>query len=420
MLNESNVNSYGKAFPTVFETAEGEILTDHRGQQYIDFFSGAGALNYGHNHPKLKQDILSFLQKNNVVHCLDMDSAIKKQFLETFDAVILKPRSLPYKVQFCGPTGTNAVEAAVRLSRKVTGRKKVVAFTRSFHGMTATSLALSACCMENQKVNPPQEVLFFPYDGFLGEEVNTCAFLEKMLTASGSGFELPAAIIVETVQGEGGVNVAGIQWLQQLRDFTARAGILLIADEIQTGCGRTGTFFSFERAGIVPDLVLLSKSISGFGLPLSLVLIRPELDIWKSGEHNGTFRANNLSLCTAIGALDFWTTGTLEATTVANGAFIQEKMQALAAKVPAIKAVRGIGMIWGLEMETTTAAKQLSAECFKKGLIVEVCGPDDTVLKILPALTIPRQSLEQGLRLIAETALQYAPHHAEKREALAI
>ncbi|MGF6929485.1 diaminobutyrate-2-oxoglutarate transaminase [Chitinophaga sp. W2I13] len=420
MLNESNVNSYGKSFPAIFDTAQGEILTDHHGRKYIDFFSGAGTLNYGHNHPKLKQEILSFLEYNHVVHCLDMDSSIKSRFLKTFDEVILQPRGLQYKVQFPGPTGTNAVEAAVKLARKVTGRRKIAAFTRSFHGMTATSLALSACCTENHKMNPSQDTIFFPFDGFLGEDTDTCTFFERMITASGSGIELPAAVILETVQGEGGINIAGNKWLQRLRNFTVEKGILLIVDDIQTGCGRTGRFFSFERAGIVPDMVLLSKSISGFGLPLSLILLKPELDIWKPGEHNGTFRSNNLALCTAIGALDFWRTNSLEKSILSNATLITDKLNRLLNESPLVIAVRGIGMMWGIEMESTAAAKGISSELFRKGLMIEVCGPEDTVLKILPPLTITPHYLEEGLNLIINAVLHYVPHSVEELKVLAV
>lgn len=405
MKNESNVNSYARAFPTVFKSASGEIITDHNGKQYLDFFSGAGALNYGHNNPELKQALLSFLEKDSVVHCLDMDSLVKETFLEKFDDIILKPRGLNYKVQFTGPTGTNAVEAAVKLARIVTKRKKIVAFTHSFHGMSATSLALSGSCEEKQKVNPAQDVIFFPYADFFGEEVDTIDYMKKMILTPGSGLELPAAVILETIQAEGGINVASIKWLQDLRQFTHENGILLIVDDIQVGCGRTGSFFSFERADIIPDLVLLSKSISGFGTPLSLVLLKPELDQWKPGEHNGTFRCNNLSLCTASKALDFWKDGALERKISANAKTIKLKLEELSAKSDYIVAVRGMGMIWGVEFINGQVAAEVSSSLFEQGMLIERCGNDDQVLKLLAPLTVSDENLAEGLDKLAEQIL---------------
>lgn len=405
MKNESNVSSYSKIFPTIFEYAIGEIITDTSGKKYLDFFCGAGALNYGHNNPLIKQAILSFLNKDFVVHCLDMDTKTKESFLDKFDSVILKPRALNYKVQFCGPTGTNAVEAAVKLARKVTGRKKIISFTNSFHGMTATSLALSGLLENNHKVNPPQEVLFFPFDGFLGKNVNTIDYLKKMIDTPGSGVELPAAIIVETIQAEGGVNIASVEWLQELRSFTQKNGIVLIADDIQVGCGRTGSFFSFERANIVPDIVLLSKSISGYGLPLSLVLIKPELDVWNPGEHNGTFRANNLSLISACKALDFWKDDSLIKSTAQKAEIIKNKLNVLL-DLSIVKDIRGFGLIWGIEF-VSEKAKKIAHNIFLDGMLIEACGNEEHILKLLPPLTISNDNLSDGLDKIISNVVKF-------------
>lgn len=405
MKNESNVNSYSKVFPIILQRGEGDIVTDHQGKRFVDFFSGAGALNYGHNHPAMKSAIHSFLDNNSIVHCLDMDSQVKEEFLERFERVILKPRGLDYKVQFSGPTGTNAVEAAVKLARIVTKRKKIIAFTHSFHGMSATSLALSGSLEENQKVNPAQDVFFFPFENFFGAGIDTIEILSKMICTKGSGLELPAAVILETVQAEGGVNVASEGWLRRLREFTRLHGILLIIDDIQVGCGRTGSFFSFERAQIIPDMVLLSKSISGFGLPLSLVLIRPELDVWKSGEHNGTFRSNNLSLCTATVALDFWEDHALEEKIRQDAENIREQLNRLQEQSPYVLATRGLGMIWGIELSNGKIAKSVSDHLFQKGMLIERCGNNGQVIKILCPLTISEEHLNLGLSLLQEAVL---------------
>nr|WP_295877514.1 diaminobutyrate--2-oxoglutarate transaminase [uncultured Chitinophaga sp.] len=418
MKNESNVNSYAKSFPTVFETAEGSVLRDINGKVYLDFFAGAGALNYGHNNPLLKKALYAFLENNAIVHCLDMDSKVKADFLDRFNEIILAPRGLNYKVQFTGPTGTNAVEAAVKLARLFTKRKKIVAFTHSFHGMTATSLALSASREENQKVNPAQDVIFFPFDQFFGEKTDTMSYLKKMISTNGSGVELPAAIILETIQAEGGVNIAGNKWLQELRAFTAENNILLIADDIQVGCGRTGHFFSFERAGIVPDVVLLSKSISGYGLPLSLLLLKPEFDIWKPGEHNGTFRANNMALQTATAALEYWKGNTMGTTIAHKSALIREKLESLPATSSHVKAVRGAGLIWGIEFMEAGMAKEVSASLFRDGMLIETCGNKSHVLKLLPALTIPENELLTGLNMIVDNIQQLRARTAVADNAL--
>lgn len=407
MKNESNVNYYAKVFPSTFEYGKGDIVTDTEGKEYIDFFCGAGSLNYGHNNPVLKEAVFSFLKEDRILHCLDMDSKVKEEFLKKFDSVILKPRNLDYKIQFPGPTGTNAVEAAIRLSRIVTKRQKIVAFTNSFHGMTAMSLAASASKEDAQEYNSAQEVLFFPYDNFGSEVVNTIEYLKLMIATPGSGVMVPAAIILETVQAEGGVNVANRVWLQELRTFTQENGILLIIDDIQVGCGRTGTFFSFENAGIVPDIVLLSKSISGLGLPLSLVLIKDEFDQWRPGEHNGTFRANNLSLCAACEALNFWNNREFANSLYKKSEKISCKLTKLKNESEWVVDIRGVGMIWGIEFSNKNMAKRIARQLFDNGVLIELCGQYDHVLKILPPLTISEDHLEVGLNKLIESVLNY-------------
>src|SRR5688572_5957892 len=256
---ESEVRGYIRTFPALFAKAQGSLLIGEDDSQYIDFFSGAGTLNYGHNNPLLKQAVLDYLDADGLVHGLDMATVAKRDFLETFERVILKPRGLSYKVQFPGPTGTNAVEAALKLARKVTKRTNIISFTNGFHGVSGGSLAATA----NSKFRDSAgftlaNITFMPYDGYMGTGVDTTTYLERMLTDKSSGVDTPAAVIVETIQAEGGVNVASFQWLRALEQVCRRHDMLLIVDDIQTGCGRTGTFFSFEGAGISPDIVTLS------------------------------------------------------------------------------------------------------------------------------------------------------------------
>ena len=401
---ESEVRGYCRNFPAIFSSAKGAWMTDADGRRYLDFFCGAGVLNYGHNPDRIKQALLGYLMRDGITHTLDMYSEAKERFIDQFNEVILKPRGLHYKFQFPGPTGTNAVEAALKLARKVTGREQVVGFTNAFHGMTLGALAVTGNGFKRAGAGVPlSHTASLPFDGFMGPESDTLDYFEMMLNDDGSGLDLPAAVIIETVQAEGGVNVASIAWLQRLREITARHGIVLIVDDIQVGCGRTGKFFSFEEAGIVPDIVTLSKSLSGYGLPLALVLIKPELDQWAPGEHNGTFRGHCPAFVTATAALSLWKDDHLERAVFAKQAIIEKRLAHIATIAGAEATVRGRGMIQGIEFADPALAAQVSAACFERGLIVETAGIDDQVLKLLPSLTIEDSELKLGLDIIEDS-----------------
>lgn len=406
---ESEVRGYIRSFPTVFTTASNGWLIDEEGKEYLDFFAGAGTLNYGHNPLPLKAELMSYLQGNGIVHSLDMGTVAKRQFLETFDELILKPRRLHYKLQFTGPTGANAVEAAMKLARQYTGRSSIVAFTNAFHGVSLGALAATG----NEKFRlaagqPLSNTTFLPFEGYL-PGVDSIAYLNKLLEDPSSGLDLPAAVIVETVQGEGGVNVASDDWLRALAALCKSFDILLIVDDIQVGCGRTGTFFSFESAGIEPDIVTLSKSLSGFGLPMSLVLIKPAIDIWKPSAHNGTFRGNNAAFVTATSALrHFWSDDEFARSVQQKGEFMRQRLQKLMLRCPRISAVRSKGMIAAIALETAQLADLVSQRCFASGLIIETCGPQGEVLKLLPPLTLDMQDLEAGFDLIERAIFNLA------------
>jgi len=401
---ESEVRSYCRNFPVVFSKAEGSWLTDEDGKRYLDFFAGAGVMNYGHNNPRLKDALIDYLKGDGIVHSLDMYTVAKRQFLARFNETILKPRELEYRVQFPGPTGTNAVESAVKLARKVTGRNSVIAFTNAFHGMTLGSLALSGNQFKRAGAGVPlSHATPMPFAGYLGEEGDTLAYLEAVLDDAGSGVDKPAAIVLETVQAEGGVNVASDEWLQRLEKIARARDIVLIVDDIQVGCGRTGPFFSFETAGIKPDMVTLSKSLSGYGLPLAVVLIRPDLDQWDPGEHNGTFRGHNPAFVTGATALDFWRDDTLQTETLRKTELVRRHLDKIAEAHEEITEVRGRGLIQGLVFNGEDTANKISAAAFERSLIVETAGAGDEVLKLLPPLTTSDADLEKGLGIIAES-----------------
>jgi diaminobutyrate-2-oxoglutarate transaminase len=402
---ESEVRSYCRGWPAVFDRAAGSRLYDEHGEGYLDFFAGAGALNYGHNHPRLKQALLDYVARDGVTHGLDMSTVAKRDFLQALDEVILKPRGLDYKVQFPGPTGTNAVEAALKLARKITGRNTIVSFTNAFHGMTLGSLAVTGNSMKRGGAGIPlAHGAPMPYDQFLDGATPDFLYFERMLADSGSGLDEPASVIVETVQGEGGVNVASADWLRGLADVCRRHEILLVVDDVQAGCGRTGPFFSFEDAGIMPDIVCLSKSIGGYGLPLALTLFRRELDVWDPGEHNGTFRGNNPAFVTATEALNFWTDDELEKATRAKGEQMQRALAEMAGPYgEQVADVRGRGLLWGVEFADPAQADRVCAAAFDRGLLVESSGPRSEVVKLMPPLTVSEDELEAGLVTLAES-----------------
>jgi diaminobutyrate-2-oxoglutarate transaminase len=325
------------------------------------------------------------------------------RFLERFEEVILKPRGMDYKIQFPGPTGTNSVEAALKLARKVTGRTNVVAFTDGFHGMTLGSLAITGNAGKRAGAGVPlHDATSMPFDGYLGEDVDTIGVLESYLDDTSSGLDKPAAVIVETVQAEGGVNVSHFDWLRRLADLLKKHGVLLIVDDIQVGCGRTGPFFSFEPAGIQPDIICLSKSLSGYGLPFAIDLVKPEHDIWEPGEHNGTFRGHNPAFVTAAEALSYWEDDALTQEVEKKAVIAFERLEEIAAAHPdAGLSVRGRGLIQGLVFPDGEVADDVSAECFRNGLVVETAGRGGEVLKLLPPLTITEEALREGLDIIA-------------------
>lgn len=399
---ESAVRGYVRSFPCVFTHARGAQLVAEDGREYLDFFAGAGVMNYGHNHPALKAALLGYLAEDSIIHSLDMATRAKIAFLERFEELVLKPRGLEYRVQFPGPTGTNAVEAALKLARKVTGRERVISFTNAFHGMTLGSLAVTGNSFKRSGAGVPlSHTMPMPFDGYLDQgEEQSLRLLEAMLADQGSGVDLPAAAIVETVQAEGGVNVARTEWLRELAAILRRHDVLLIVDDIQVGCGRTGPFFSFEPAGIRPDIVCLSKSLSGFGLPLAVTLIRPELDIWAPGEHNGTFRGHNPAFVTATAALEFWRDDSLQREVGDKADKVARRLAGIAETLPVEARSRGRGLIQGIEFADPALAPAVSRAAFERGLIIETAGADDQVLKLLPPLTISDAELERGLDII--------------------
>lgn len=406
---ESDIRAYCRVYPVVFDKASNARQTDEDGKEYIDFFAGAGVLNFGHNNERMKQAVINYIESNGVTHSLDMHTTAKRHFMERFTKLILEPRKMPHKMQFVGPTGTNAVEAALKMARRATGRTGIVAFTHGFHGMTLGALA----CTANQYFRgaagvPLQHVSHQPFaregGGKLGGGIEQLEHLRAQYADTSSGIEPPAAFLVETIQAEGGVNVADKTWLRKLAELARDVGALLIVDDIQVGCGRTGSFFSFDSLGIDPDIICLAKGIGGMGVPLAMNLIKPEYDQhWLPGEHTGTFRGQCLSFVAGAEALAYFEDDRLMKE-------VQEKAGMMAeALTPLVGAneeviLRGKGMIMGLDVSTGERAKAIVAECLNKGLLISACGTGGRVVKLIPPLTIPDSDLREGLQILVKAA----------------
>ena len=399
---ESEVRVYSRAFPVIFNRAKNAHLFTEDGKEYLDFLAGAGSLNYGHNNDILKKALLEYIESDGVSQGLDMFTTAKHDFIESYKKHILDPRGLDYKMQFTGPTGTNCVEAALKLARKVKGRNGIVSFTNGFHGVTMGAVAATGNKHHRGGVGTPLgNVDFMFYDGYLGENVDTLESMDKVLSDGSSGFELPAAVIVEAVQGEGGLNAARAEWLQGLDKLCKKHDILLIVDDIQAGNGRTGEFFSFEFAGIKPDIVTVSKSLSGYGLPMALVLFKPELDVWGPGEHNGTFRGNNMAFVTARAAVEtYWKDDAFANEVKAKTEVLAEGLQAICDKYPGEFRMKGRGMMRGIEATDAEVTDKITGRAFE---IIETSGPNDEVIKCLMPLTTSEDDLRKGAKLLGQS-----------------
>ncbi len=407
---ESEVRSYSRSFPVIFNRARGSYLFDQQGRRYLDFLAGAGTLSYGHNNPLLKRALVAYIERDGIAHGLDMQTQAKAEFLRQLDERILKPRNLDYVVQFTGPTGTNAVEAAMKLARNVTGRHNIIAFTNGFHGVSLGAAAATGNAHHRGAAGVALSgVTRLPFDGYLGD-TDTSVLLEKMLGDASSGVDRPAAVLLETVQGEGGLHVASDEWLRSMERICREHGALLIVDDIQAGCGRTGSFFSFERAGIKPDIVTLSKALSGYGLPMAVALIRKQYDQWKPGQHNGTFRGNNHAFVTAAATLrEYWADSTFADDVQAKATVLAQRLQAIAEEFPAIVvARRGRGLMQGIACRNGDIAGRIAREAFANGLIIETSGADSEVVKCLCPLTITENELHRGLDILAASVHRIA------------
>ena len=402
---ESEARSYCRGMPATFATARGSEITDDTGKTYIDFLAGCSSLNYGHNDPDMKAALIEHISNDGIAHGLDLHTNTKAAFLEAFEEHILEPRGMDHRVMFTGPTGANAVEAAMKIARKVTGRTNIIAFTNGFHGVTSGALSATGNSYHRGGAGTSLNgVTRMPFDGFFPGETDTAEFLDAMLKDKSGGVDAPAAILLETVQGEGGLNAASPEWVKRIAELAKEHGALLIIDDIQAGCGRCGTFFSFEKMGVMPDIVTMAKSVSGFGLPMAMLLVRPQYDIFGPAEHNGTFRGNTHAFITAKVAIEkFWSDDSFEKELAEKSQLIHDALADLAAMVPNAY-LKGRGVMQGVDVGSGDLAGEICARAYDKGLIIETSGSEDQVIKVLAPLTTSKDTLRKGFNILLDAA----------------
>jgi diaminobutyrate-2-oxoglutarate transaminase len=401
---ESEARSYCRGMNAVFTRASGSEMFDAEGNRYIDFLAGCSSLNYGHNDPDMKSALVEHITADGIAHGLDFHSDTKAAFLTAYEEKILKPRGMDYKVMMTGPTGTNAVEAAIKLARKVTGRTNVISFTNGFHGMTMGALALTGNKGKRGGAGGGSlaDVTHMPFEGALGDNVDSLKMIDAMLSNPSSGIDAPAAFIFEPIQGEGGLNAASDAWMQGIERIARKHGALLIVDDIQAGCGRSGSFFSFEASGIKPDMVTQAKSLSGFGLPFAALLIAPEHDIWKPAEHNGTFRGNTHAFVTARVAIEkFWSDDKFEKSLAEKAVVLTTALKDVADLIDGAT-LKGRGLMQGVDVGSGELAGAICARAYELGLVIETSGAHDEIVKYLAPLTTSEEVMREGFDILLQ------------------
>ncbi|MFF9054494.1 diaminobutyrate--2-oxoglutarate transaminase family protein [Streptomyces erythrochromogenes] len=407
---ESAARTYARSLPIVPVRARGLTIEGADGRRYLDCLSGAGTLALGHNHPVVLEAVRGVLDSGAPLHVLDLATPVKDAFTTELFANLPPALAADARIQFCGPAGTDAVEAALKLVRTATGRSGLLAFTGAYHGMSAGALDASGGAHEVRVTRLPYPQDFrcpFGVGGAEGAEL-AARWTENLLDDPKGGVAQPAGLIVEPVQGEGGVNPAPDAWLRRMREITAARGIPLIADEVQTGVGRTGAFWGVDHAGVVPDVMVLSKAIGG-SLPLAVIVYRSGLDVWTPGAHAGTFRGNQLAMAAGTATLAFVRENRLAERAAVLGDRMLAALRGLASGHPSIGDVRGRGLMIGLELvdpDTGAAAPALAAavrqECLERGLIVELGGRHGAVVRLLPPLTLTDEQAAAVLDRLAD------------------
>ncbi|MBQ1949541.1 MAG: diaminobutyrate--2-oxoglutarate transaminase family protein [Treponema sp.] len=424
---ESNARSYPRKFPFALAKAKGSWVEDIEGNKYLDFLCGAGTLALGHNDDEVNQAMISLIHEDFPLHTLDLTTPVKDEFVQTVLAHLPKELAENCKIQFCSPSGTDATDAALKLCKTATGRQNVIAFQGGFHGMGHGALSCTGNLGAKNKVQGLiPGVHHFPYPNYRGAfglkgDADTdacCAYFENTLRDPESGITKPAAVILEPIQGEGGVNPAPVKFLQTVRRVTQKLDIPMIVDEIQCGMGRSGKLFAFEYAGIVPDVILVSKAVGG-SQPLSIVIYNKKLDTWQPGAHTGTFRGNQLAMKAGTIVLNRVTKPGFLSEVVRKGDKIMARMNEIKSKTSIIGDVRGKGLMIGCEFvnpkgkadsngilpRNGDAAAKVQKLCFENKLVMEKGGRDGSVMRCLCALTVTDSEIDTAMDIFEKAVL---------------
>ncbi|MGH2851292.1 MAG: diaminobutyrate--2-oxoglutarate transaminase family protein [Solirubrobacteraceae bacterium] len=418
---ESSARTYPRRLTIAPRRGVGSYIEDVDGNVFIDFLTGAGVMALGHSHPELIE--ATERQLGLLTHGLDFPTEIKDEFISTQLSLLPPEMRNTTKIAFCGPTGANAIEAAIKLCKIATGRAEIIAFQGGFHGSTHGAMAVSSLVSQREGVaNTMPGVHFFPYPYALrsplgGEDtgLRCLEFLERTLRDPLSGITRPAAVILEVVQGEGGVVPAPTDFLVGVRAITRELDIPLIVDEVQCGCGRSGTWFAFEQHGIVPDVIVASKALGGIGTPIALILYDKRLDVWNPGAHIGTFRGNQLAFAAGVAAVEIIRRDGVLDNVRELGAYALGMLEQLAGEFPIVAEARGSGLMLGFELaDPLTGAPDRDAAiavqrgALERGLIVELGGRHDAVVRLLPPLNVSRRTLDQALEILREAVADVA------------
>lgn len=417
---ESNARSYPRKFPFALKKAKGLWIEDVEGNKYLDFLCGAGTLALGHNDPEINQAMIDLISEDAPLHTLDLTTPVKDEFVHMLLSLLPGELKNNAKIQFCSPSGTDATDAALKLCKTATGRSEIIAFSGGYHGMGHGALALTGNLNAKNKVHglmPGVHFMPYPYSyrcpfglgGDAGVKA-ACAYFERLLKDPESGITKPAAVILEPIQGEGGVIPAPVEFLQTVRRVTQELDIPMIVDEIQCGIGRSGTFFAFEEAHIVPDVILASKAIGG-SQPMAVVIYNKKLDLWTAGAHAGTFRGNQLAMKAGLVVMNRVSKPEFLAEVKEKGKYLKNKLLELKAKYPIIGDIRGRGLMLGCEFVDPTGkpdaigsfpasgeiAAAVQKKCFENKLIMEKGGRFGSVMRCLCALTVTKEEIDTML-----------------------
>ncbi|WP_414939108.1 diaminobutyrate--2-oxoglutarate transaminase family protein [Amycolatopsis sp. cmx-11-51] len=405
---ESNARAYPRNLPIAIAGGEGSYLWDVDGNVFIDFLAGAGVLSLGHNHPEVVHAATEQLYV--LTHGLDFPTPAKREFIDAQLSMLPPGLRSRMRMHFCGPGGANAVDAAIKLCKTATGRGELVSFQGGFHGSSHAAMALTGLVAQKRPIaNGVPGVHFFPYSYCarcpVGLSRDTCAtncvgLLERSLRDPNGGIPLPAAVILEIVQGEGGVIPADRDFVRRVRALTAELDIPLVVDEVQTGCGRTGTWFAFEQYDIEPDVIVASKALSGMGLPVAVIFYDQRLDSWAPGAHSGTFRGNQAAFAAGTAAVHVVRRDDVLGNVRHRGHQLEERLRSVRDH-PWVREVRGLGLMWGIELAdphdgrpAVGYARAVQAYALRRGLIVELGGRDDSVIRLMPPLTVTAEVVE--------------------------